>query len=220
MFRALGKIAARRPWFVIAAWVIAAVVIVGTAPALQSTQDQSEFLPRHYESVKALTLQQEAFPDRGEIGAIVVFDREDGSQLTEEDQAAVSDIAESLNTEKYDNLGTATATPVSENGLVQAIFVTVQPGKNAFDTAAMDDAKKLREDLEPLVADTDLRSGVTGPAAQSLDSQESSENGARHRRCGDDRADLRVARADLPERDHLGDADHRGRRWCRSWRRG
>ena len=175
MFRALGKIAARRPWFVIAAWVIAAVGIVATAPALQSTQDQSEFLPRHYESVKALTLQQEAFPERGEIGAIVVFDREDGSQLTEEDQAAVADIAESLNSEEYDNLGTATVAPVSENGLVQAIFVTVQPGKNAFDVAAMDDAKKLRDDLEPLVADTDLRSGVTGPAAQSLDSQESSE---------------------------------------------
>ena len=65
MFRALGKIAARRPWFVIAAWIIAAVGIVATAPALQSTQDQSEFLPRHYESVKALTLQQEAFPERG-----------------------------------------------------------------------------------------------------------------------------------------------------------
>ena len=54
--------------------------------------------------------------------------------------------------------------------------MTVQAGKNAFDVAAMDDAKKLRDDLEPLVADTDLRSGVTGPAAQSLDSQESSEN--------------------------------------------
>ena len=175
MFAALGKLVVRARWWVIAAWIVAAVVIAVAAPALQSTQDQSEFLPGHYESVKALAVQQEAFPERGEIGAIVVFDREDGGQLTEADQAAVSSVAEELNTKSYDNLGTAAATPVSENGLVQAIFVQVKPGKNAFDPAAIEDARALRADVEPLTEGTDLRSGVTGPAAQSLDSQESSE---------------------------------------------
>ena len=58
---------------------------------------------------------------------------------------------------------------------MQAIFVQVKPGKNAFDPAAIEDARNLRADLEPLVEGTDLRVGVTGPAAQSLDSQESSE---------------------------------------------
>ena len=175
MFAALGKFVVRARWWVIAAWIVTAVVIAVTAPALQSTQDQSEFLPGHYESVKALTVQQEAFPERGEIGAIVVFDREDGSELTQDDQAEVSSIAEQLNTKSYENLGTVVATPASENGLVQAIFVQVKPGKNAFDPAAIDDARNLRADLKPLVEGTDLRSGVTGPAAQSLDSQESSE---------------------------------------------
>ncbi len=175
LFAALGKLVVRARWWVIAAWIAAAVIIAATAPALQSTQDQSEFLPSHYESVKALTVQQEAFPERGEIGAIVVFDHEDGSQLTEDDQATVSSIAEQLNAKSYDNLGTAAAAPVSDNGLVQAIFVTVKPGKNAFDPTAIEDARNLRDDLEPLVEGTGLRSGVTGPAAQSLDSQESSE---------------------------------------------
>src|SRR5664279_5228442 len=118
MFAALGKFVVRARWWVIAAWIVTAVVIAVTAPALQSTQDQSEFLPGHYESVKALTVQQEAFPERGEIGAIVVFDREDGSELTQDDQAEVSSIAEQLNTKSYDNLGTAVANPVSENGLI------------------------------------------------------------------------------------------------------
>ena len=175
MFAALGKFVVRARWWVIAGWIVAAVVIAATAPALQSTQDQSEFLPSHYESVKALTVQQEAFPERGEIGAIVVFDREDGGKLTEDDQTTVSSIAKQLNAESYDNLGTATATPASANGLVQAIFVQVQPGKNAFDPTAIDDARDLRADLEPLVDGTDLNVGVTGPAAQSLDSEESSE---------------------------------------------
>ncbi|TCO17206.1 RND superfamily putative drug exporter [Kribbella steppae] len=175
MVAALGKLVVRARWWVIAAWIVAAVVIAMTAPALQSTQDQSEFLPAHYESVKALTVQQEAFPERGEIGAIVVFDREDGSELTKDDQAKVSAIAEQLNTKGYDNLGTAAAAPASDNGLVQAIFVQVKPGKNAFDPAAIEDARSLRADLQPLVQGSGLRSGVTGPAAQSLDSQESSE---------------------------------------------
>ena len=175
MVAALGKLVVRARWWVIAAWIVAAVVIAMTAPALQSTQDQSEFLPGHYESVKALTVQQEAFPERGEIGAIVVFDREDGSALTKDDQAKVSSIAAQLNTKGYDNLGAAAAAPPSDNGLVQAIFVQVKPGKNAFDPAAVEDARSLRADLEPLVQGTGLRSGVTGPAAQSLDSQESSQ---------------------------------------------
>ncbi|WP_329479083.1 MMPL family transporter [Kribbella sp. NBC_01484] len=175
MVAALGKLVVRARWWVIAAWIVAAVVIAMTAPALQSTQDQSEFLPGHYESVKALTVQQEAFPERGEIGAIVVFDREDGSALTKDDQAKVSSIAAQLNTKGYGNLGTAAAAPPSDNGLVQAIFVQVKPGKNAFDPAAVEDARSLRADLEPLVQGTGLRSGVTGPAAQSLDSQESSQ---------------------------------------------
>ncbi|NUR05505.1 MAG: MMPL family transporter [Nocardioidaceae bacterium] len=175
MFAALGRLVAHRPWYVVAAWVVAAVVVVSTAPALTSTQDQSEFLPRHYESVQAQALQQKAFPERGEIGAIVVFDRSDGGRLSRQDQAKVAQIATRLNTEDWKSLGTAAATPGSHNGLVQAIFMTVQKGKNAFDPAAMDDAKKLRSDLEPLVADTGLSTGVTGPAAQSLDSQESSE---------------------------------------------
>jgi RND superfamily putative drug exporter len=117
MFATLGELVVRARWWFIAAWIVAAVVIALTAPALQSTQDQSEFLPKHYESVKALTVQQEAFPQRGEIGAIVVFDHADGSRLTDADQAKVASIAEDLKTKSFDNLGTATASPVSENGL-------------------------------------------------------------------------------------------------------
>lgn len=175
MFAALGRFVVRARWWVIAAWIVIAVVIAATAPALQSTQDQSEFLPKHYESVKALTLQQEAFPGRGDVGAIVVFDRKDSGKLAAADQAKVAAIAKELNTKSYDNLGTATAVPVSPNGLIGVVFLQVKPGKNAFDPAAIEEARKLRTDVGAQLGGSDLRSGVTGPAAQSLDSQESSE---------------------------------------------
>ena len=48
--------------------------------------------------------------------------------------------------------------------------------KNAYDKPSMDAVKELRKDAKPLVADTDLRLGFTGPAPQALDSQEASAN--------------------------------------------
>ena len=57
MFAALGRVVSRRPWFVIAAWVVVAVIVVSTAPALKATTDESEFLPSKYESIKATKLQ-------------------------------------------------------------------------------------------------------------------------------------------------------------------
>ena len=68
------------------------------------------------------------------------------------------------------------AQPASHNKLVQIAVVGTAKGKNAYDPAAIDAAKKLRADAKPLVADSDLRLGVTGPAAQALDSQEASAN--------------------------------------------
>ena len=70
----------------------------------------------------------------------------------------------------------AAAQPASQNKLVQIGVVGMAKDKNAYDKPSMDAAKKLRKDAKPLVADTDLRLGFTGPAAQALDSQEASAN--------------------------------------------
>ena len=86
MFASLGRLVARHPWYVILGWIIVAVVVIATAPKLSPTSDQSEFLPSHYESIKAATLQQKAFPQQTAPGAILVFDREDGKPLTEQDR--------------------------------------------------------------------------------------------------------------------------------------
>ena len=66
------------------------------------------------------------------------------------------------------------AQPPAENKLVQIAAVGMAKDRNPYDEKAMDAVKDLRDDAEPLVADTDLRLGVTGPAAQALDSQEAS----------------------------------------------
>ena len=167
MFASLGRLAARHPWYIILGWIIVAVVVIATAPKLSPTSDQSEFLPSHYESIKAATLQQKAFPQQTAPGAILVFDREDGKPLTEQDSADVTKIVDSLNPKLDPVFSGAAAQPASENKLVQIAVVGMAKDKNAYDVPSMDAAKQLREDAKPLVADTDLRLGVTGPAAQA-----------------------------------------------------
>ena len=99
MFAALGRFVSRRPWYVIGAWVVLAVVVVATAPALQTTTDEAEFLPDHYESIKAAEVQADEFPSSTTPAAILVFQREDGGELTAEDQQEVDRIAEELGPE-------------------------------------------------------------------------------------------------------------------------
>jgi len=153
------------------------------APALKTTQEQTEFLPEHYESVRAAEIQAEEFPGATTPAAIVVFEREDGKQLTEADHAEVNRVAEELGPK----LGTDTFVPsvvtvgpdgapnVSEDGLVQIGVVGLAEGATGFDPQAFEDAEGLRTDLADLLDGTDLAAQTTGSVPQGLDSQESSE---------------------------------------------
>ncbi|HET6988012.1 MAG TPA: MMPL family transporter, partial [Kribbella sp.] len=177
MFGALGRLASRHPWYVIAAWVVFAVVVVLSSPGLKPTTDQSDFLPRHYESIKAAELQQKAFPEQRQPAAIVVFSREDGGTLTDADNTKVTAIVDGL----QDNLGTAfsgiQAIPQTGNGKVLIAAVGLDDAKSTgFDQTAFDSVVSLRDDLTDATKGTDLNYGVTGSAASSYDSQEASKN--------------------------------------------
>jgi RND superfamily putative drug exporter len=177
MFSALGRIASRHPWYVIGAWVVFAVVVVLSSPGLKPTTDQSDFLPRHYESIKAAELQQKAFPEQRQPAALVVFSREDGGALTDDDNAKVGAIVDGL----QDKLGKAftgiQAIPQSGNGKVLIAAVGLNDRESTgFDQTAFDSVVALRDDLEDATGGTDLRYGVTGSAASSYDSQEASKN--------------------------------------------
>jgi RND superfamily putative drug exporter len=181
MFAALGRFVTRFPWYVIGAWVLLAVVVVSLAPALTSTQDESEFLPKHYESIRAAQVQDDEFPSATQPGAIMVFDRTDGAKLTAADSAKVAEIVKALDADVKDEavlkkvFSAAEVQPAAENGLVQLGVVGLAKDASGFDTPAMDAAKQLRKDAKPLVKDTGLRVQMTGAAPQQLDSQESGD---------------------------------------------
>jgi RND superfamily putative drug exporter len=184
MFGVLGRFVSRKPWYVIGAWVVIAVVVVMTAPALQSTSDESEFLPDHYESIQAAKIQDAKFPGATTPAAILVFERKDGAKLTAADQAAVGKIAEDLGPK----LPTKTFLPqvittdpegkpnLSADGIVQIGIIGLAENATGFDTQAIDDAKTLRADLKDLAKSApDLKVQSTGSVPQGLDSQDSSE---------------------------------------------
>lgn len=176
-FAALGRIVTKHPWTVIAVWIIAAVAVISTAPKLPTTTNEASFLPSSYESIKAQNLQAQAFPQAGRVdatAAIIVFARPDHGRLTPADKAKVASIASTLNSRHITNILSITAGSLSPNGLVQTADVAMDNSiVNGSGTQAGDAVKVLRSDIKPLMAGTGLYEGVTGTAAQQLDSQQS-----------------------------------------------
>jgi putative drug exporter of the RND superfamily len=174
----LGRVVVRHPWRVIALWVIAAVAIIATSPGLPTTTNESSFLPKSYESIRAANLEDKAFPQQGHVtadAAIIVFVRADSAPLTTADSAKVASIAAQLNTRHIHNIVSITAGPPSPNRLVQTALVAMPNSVvNGTGTAAGDAVRTLRSDIKPLMGGTGLTEGVTGAAAQQLDSQQSS----------------------------------------------
>ena len=176
-FAALGRIVTQHPWRVIAVWIIAAIAVIATAPALPTTTNEASFLPSSYESIRAQNLQDQAFPQAGHVtaaAAIIVFARSDGARLTPADKAKVASVASTLNGKHITNILSVTAGPASPNGLVQTASVAMDNSiVNGSGTQAGDAIKVLRSDIKPLVSGSGLYEGVTGAAAQQLDSQQS-----------------------------------------------
>jgi RND superfamily putative drug exporter len=178
LFAWLGRAVVRHPWRVIALWVIAAAAVIMTSPGLPTTTNESSFLPKNYESIRAMDLENQAFPQTGHVtssAAIIVFSRADGGKLTAADSAKVESVTKTLDARHIPNIVSVTAGPVSPNGLVQTSMVAMPNNAvNGSGDAGNNAVKALRADIKPLVAGTDLAEGVTGQAAQSLDSQQSS----------------------------------------------
>ncbi|MET8422647.1 MMPL family transporter [Nocardia sp. NPDC004860] len=177
MFSRLGRFVVRFPWLVIAAWAIAIVAVVATAPKLTATTDQSDFLPSHYESIQAAKLQQQAFPNSNTPAALIVFERSDGAPMTDADSTAVTAAATKLSERNIKDVTGIQAVPPAQNRAVEVVAVQMTKVTSANDTHQSDAVKSLRDALKEQVNGTDLKAGITGTAAQTLDQQDSSTKG-------------------------------------------
>ncbi|MGW3360791.1 MMPL family transporter [Streptomyces bungoensis] len=176
MFRSIGNAVVRHPVWTIVAWLIAAVAIVATAPSLPSNSDESSFLPKSYESIKAADLQQKAFPSAFTPSAIALYQRTDGGRLTAADQKDVARITTELGRKHIDQVQKVVPGLPSKDGRYAMTLVQMD-SKNAGQPKQADAAKVLREDVKRLAKGTHLDVKLGGSAAQALDQQDSSKRG-------------------------------------------
>jgi len=135
-------------------------------------------LPGHYESIQAQNLQKSAFPTAAAPTAIVVLERKDGTPLTLADSATVAAISRKLAGAHVRDVTAVQTAPPSGNKLIQTIAVQMPATGNPADKAQTNAVQALRPDLQHQLNGTDLKAGITGTAAQNLDSQSSSNRAA------------------------------------------
>ncbi|QXJ25139.1 MMPL family transporter [Actinomadura graeca] len=174
MFGGLARFVVRRRWWVIAAWVVAAVLLTGFAPRFKASSEQTDFLPGSYESVRAFDLTREAFPQTRGQNAIVAVTRSDGGALTPADQAVTARLARTLEDERPRGVQQVLPGPVSPNREVE--MINARFTSESFDDP--DVAKgidEMRDTLAEGTRGTGLTARVTGNAAINADAQESYE---------------------------------------------
>ncbi|GGU92167.1 putative membrane protein [Streptomyces filipinensis] len=176
MFRRIGNTVVRHPVWTIVAWLIAAVAIVATAPSLPSNSDESSFLPKSYESIKAADLQQKAFPSAFTPSAIALYQRTDGGTLTAADKQDIARITTELGSKHIDQVQKVVPGQPSKDGRYDLTLVQMD-SKNAGQPKQADAAKVLRDDVKALAKGTHLDVKLGGSAAQALDQQDSSKRG-------------------------------------------
>ncbi|MFB7721420.1 MMPL family transporter [Nocardia sp. NPDC056100] len=173
MFSRLGRFVVHQPWLVIGVWLVAIVGVMFSAPTLTASTDQSDFLPSHYESIQAARLQQQAFPGSTTPAALIVFERADGAPLTTADTTAVQAVADNLAARKIKEVTAIAATPPSENGLIDIVAVQMTKVTTPEAKPQTEAVKDLRSALKEAMPQSDLKAGITGQVAQTLDQQES-----------------------------------------------
>jgi len=176
MFHRIGRTVVRHPIWTIVTWLVAAVVIAMTAPALASNSNESSFLPSSYESIQAMDLQQNAFPAAFTPAAEVLFQRVDGQPFTAADKTLISKVTTELGQKKIDQVQAVIPGMYSKDGKYDLALVkmdSADAGQPSQSTAA----GTLRTDVKALVAGTDIDAKLGGNAAQALDQSDASKRG-------------------------------------------
>jgi RND superfamily putative drug exporter len=172
-----GDFVVKRRWWILAFWLVAAILIVKLSPSLSSVEsnDQSSFLPKGYESVEAINTAKKVSSDSQDATDIVVFSKVHGGTLDSADQQTISSVVHALNSDHMAHVQSVTtsAREISPNSKAQLAQVTYSG--NSQDTATIDAVATVRTNLQKQLKGTDVTAGVTGGEAISYDTQGASQ---------------------------------------------
>lgn len=172
-----GEFIVAKRWWIVAFWVVAAVGIVALSPSLSSVEsnDQSSFLPKSYESIKAMDIAKQASPESQDASDIIVFKRSDGNALTSSDTRAIQSTVNELNAKHLDKVAVVVTSSqqASPDHHSQLATILYKGGDN--DASIVDAVKGVRDAVHALTSNTGLTAHVTGSVAIGYDSQDASE---------------------------------------------
>jgi RND superfamily putative drug exporter len=147
MKRYANFIVAKR-WWVLAVWLVAAALIVSLSPSLGSVEsnDQSSFLPKSYESIKAINIAKKVSPHSQDATDLIVFKNKNGQALSSTDKNVIGEIAATLFNKHLLHVTDVGDTPqYSPNHKVA--LVTVTYSGNPDDTTTINAVKSVRNAL-------------------------------------------------------------------------
>ncbi|MFC6016731.1 MMPL family transporter [Plantactinospora solaniradicis] len=176
MFERWGSAVVRHPVRVIVTWLVVVMGLGGLGylvlgpegPAAVSGQNETDFLPESYESVRAARFAEQAFPSDAEDGAtaVLVLSRVDGAALGPADQAEGREAVAGLGGAGVRGVGAPSLSPNGKVMLAQVTF-TAKLGHPEVSSAV----SRLRDDTAERLSGTPLRSGYTGAAAVAKDTE-------------------------------------------------
>lgn len=192
MFSAIGAVATRRPWMVIAVWVVAALALasIGSAKLYKvTTDDTSSFLPTSYESVRAIKFGETHFGQiKGATTVTGLVRRTDGGRLTGGDLRVLDSQLSRFPAWRVDRsaLGKAGRGLFGSTASVQDVraldprllgvtgggrdaLISLQFKGNSADPTTMKAFKQFRSKTVSALAATGFRLGFTGGIASQTD---------------------------------------------------
>jgi putative drug exporter of the RND superfamily len=166
----------KRRWWVLAFWLIAAVLIVSLSPSLSSVEsnDQNSFIPKKYESIKALTVAQQISPHSQNASDFIAFKNKSGRALSKADMKTISRTASALADKHLPHVASVTTGPQQLAPNRKVMLATVTYSGNPDDTSTINAVKGVRDSLHQLIKGSGLVANDTGQEAIGFDTQDAS----------------------------------------------
>lgn len=166
----------RKRWWVLGAWLIAAILIVGLSPKLSSVEsnDQSSFLPKGYESIEAINASKQISPHSQDATDLIVFTA-NGKVLTANDKQTITNAVKDVNDQHLTHISniTSNSQEVSKDGKVE--LGQIAYNSDGQDTDTINAVKTVRDALSKALDGSGVSAGVTGSEAISYDTQGASQ---------------------------------------------
>lgn len=175
MIQAFSQFIVKRRWWVLATWLVAAILIVSLAPSLSSIEsnDQSSFLPSKYESVQAGNIAKKLSAKTDQPTDIIIFKSKSGAALTAAQQATVQQTVQHLQAKHLSHVQTVATSAEQLSPNKQAQLANVLYSGDAENKDTINAVQKVRDALQSELKGTTLKAGVTGSNAIGYDTQDS-----------------------------------------------